>query len=200
MTLFQELHSIMSESVDLNICISKSDEELTVSILPKANGLDDKAKDNLVPLIITGKPEEIDNEFLSIVGNPIKNSVGLLTNMKSFEESSKLVDASKKENADRKKRFTDHMNEAKKHDEAKNVQKCLVALEKAKTLFPNDPEFLKLYKKCHNGASSQSLFGDLETPAIEEKEQVLSEADDLIISEDDDFIPQEDFEEQYNEE
>ena len=201
MTLFQELHSIMSDSVDLNICISKSGEELTVSILPKANSLDDKAKDNLTPLIMTGRPEEIDNEFISIIGNPIKGSVELLTNMKSFEENKKLVAATNKETADRKKRFTDLMNTAKKHDEAKNVQKCLASLEEAKKLFPTDPEMLKLYAKCHNGASTQSLFGALEEPVVEDNESPNPPiAEEMLTEDDDEYIKENDFDEHYNEE
>ena len=200
MTLFQQLHSIMSDSVDLNICISKSGEELTVSVLPKANGLDDKAKDNLTPLIMTGRPEEIDNKFISIIGNPIKGSVELLTNMKSFEENKKLVAATNKEAADRKKRFTDLMNTAKKHDEAKNVQKCLASLEEARKLFPTDPEMLKLYAKCHNGASTQSLFGAFEEPVVEDKESPIPPIAEEMLTDYDDYIKENDFDEQYNEE
>ena len=45
---------MMTESVDLTIVIRKTNGQLTVSTLPKSNGLKDEAQNHIVPLTVTG--------------------------------------------------------------------------------------------------------------------------------------------------
>ena len=45
---FTAIHQMMTESVDLTIVIRKTNGQLTVSTLPKSNGLKDEAR-NLTP-------------------------------------------------------------------------------------------------------------------------------------------------------
>lgn len=51
---------MMTESVDLTIVIRKTNGQLTVSTLPKSNGLKDEAQNHIVPLTVTGTPQELD--------------------------------------------------------------------------------------------------------------------------------------------
>ena len=51
---FTAIHQMMTESVDLTIVIRKTNGQLTVSTLPKSNGLKDEAQNHIVPLTVTG--------------------------------------------------------------------------------------------------------------------------------------------------
>ena len=64
---FTSISQMMTESVDLTLVIRKANGQLTVSTLPKANGLKDEAQNHIVPLTLTGTPEEMDAEFLQLI-------------------------------------------------------------------------------------------------------------------------------------
>lgn len=82
---FTAIHQMMTESVDLMIVIRKSNGQLTVSTLPKSNGLKDEAQNHIVPLTVTGTPEELDTGFMQAVTRPIQKVCGLISNMAQFE-------------------------------------------------------------------------------------------------------------------
>ena len=51
---FTAIHQMMTEGVDLTLVIRKANGQLTVSLLPKSNGLKDEAQNHLVPLTVSG--------------------------------------------------------------------------------------------------------------------------------------------------
>ena len=50
---FTSISQMMTESVDLTLVIRKANGQLTVSTLPKANGLKDEAANHIIPLTLT---------------------------------------------------------------------------------------------------------------------------------------------------
>lgn len=64
---FTAINQMMTEGVDLTIVIRKANGQLAVSTLPKSNGLKDEAQNHIVPLTVSGMPEELDVEFLQVV-------------------------------------------------------------------------------------------------------------------------------------
>lgn len=78
---FTSISQMMTESVDLTLVIRKANGQLTVSTLPKANGLKDEAQNHIVPLTLTGTPEEMDAEFLQHIMQPIRKATGLISNL-----------------------------------------------------------------------------------------------------------------------
>ena len=64
---FTAIHQMMTEGVDLTLVIRKANGQLTVSLLPKSNGLKDEAQNHLVPLTVSGHPQELDAGFLQAV-------------------------------------------------------------------------------------------------------------------------------------
>lgn len=85
---------MMTESVDLTIVIRKTNGQLTVSTLPKSNGLKDEAQNHIVPLTVTGTPQELDTGFLQAVTRPIQKACGLISNMAQFEAQADKAAAS----------------------------------------------------------------------------------------------------------
>lgn len=78
---FTAIHQMMTENVDLTIVIRKANGQLTVATLPKSNGLKDEAQNHIVPLTVTGTPQELDAGFLQTVTRPIQKAGGLIANM-----------------------------------------------------------------------------------------------------------------------
>ena len=64
---FTAIHQMMTEGVDLTLVIRKANGQLTVSTLPKSNGLKDEAQNHIIPLTVSGMPEELDAGFLQAV-------------------------------------------------------------------------------------------------------------------------------------
>ena len=82
---FTAINQMMTEGVDLTIVIRKANGQMAVSTLPKSNGLKDEAQNHIVPLTVSGLPEELDAGFLQTVARPIQKVAGLITNMAQFE-------------------------------------------------------------------------------------------------------------------
>ena len=57
---FTQINQLMAQSVDITMVIRKSATGMTVSVLPKSNGLKDEAQNHIVPLTLSGLPEELD--------------------------------------------------------------------------------------------------------------------------------------------
>ena len=103
---FTSISQMMTESVDLTLVIRKANGQLTVSTLPKANGLKDEAQNHIVPLTLTGTPEEMDAEFLQHIMQPIRKATGLISNLMEFEKQADKAAANSKAAKDAKAKET----------------------------------------------------------------------------------------------
>ena len=83
---FTQFNQLMTGSVDVTMVIRKSTTGMTVSVLPKSNGLKDEAQNHIVPLTLSGTPEELDNGFFQTIARPVQKVSGLLANMAEFEQ------------------------------------------------------------------------------------------------------------------
>lgn len=134
---------MMTESVDLTIVIRKTNGQLTVSTLPKSNGLKDEAQNHIVPLTATGTPQELDTGFLQAVTRPIQKTCGLISNMAQFEAqadkaaaSSKAAKEAKsketKEEREKREKYEKLMKKAEELTAAKNHREVINVLGQAK--------------------------------------------------------------------
>ena len=133
----------MTESVDLTIVIRKTNGQLTVSTLPKSNGLKDEAQNHIVPLTVTGTPQELDTGFLQAIARPIQKTCGLLSNMAQFEAqadkaaaSSKAAKEAKsketKEEREKREKYEKLMKKANELMATKNFREAVSMLTQAK--------------------------------------------------------------------
>ena len=134
---------MMTESVDLTIVIRKTNGQLTVSTLPKSNGLKDEAQNHIVPLTVTGTPQELDTGFLQAVTRPIQKACGLISNMAQFEAqadkaaaSSKAAKEAKsketKEEREKREKYEKLMKKAEELTAARNHREAVSVLTQAK--------------------------------------------------------------------
>ena len=99
---FTQINQLMAQSVDITMVIRKSATGMTVSVLPKSNGLKDEAQNHIVPLTLSGLPEELDAGFMNAIANPIRKVSGLLTNMAEFEKQADKAAANSKASKEQK--------------------------------------------------------------------------------------------------
>ena len=129
----------MTDGVDFTLVIRKANGQLTVSTLPKSNGLKDEAQNHIVPLTVSGLPQELDAGFLQAIARPIQKAAGLITNMAQFEaqaekaasESKAAKDAKAKETKEEKEKrekYEKHLKKAEELIAAKNHKDAVTAL------------------------------------------------------------------------
>lgn len=203
---FTAISQMMTESVDLTLVIRKSNGQLTVSTLPKANGLKDEAANLIIPLTLTGTPEEMDAEFLEQITQPISKTSGLLSNMVEFEKRADVAAANSKAEKEAKAK------EAKEEKEKREkLEKCLkkaeelistnshreavAALQQARTYATGNKlkEIDEKIAQQQNAMNQGSLFDSFgpapELPATEQDTDDEAPADDDAA---DDDIPADD--------
>lgn len=105
MVSFKLLETFL-ENTTLNLIIKKTSTGIVVSVLPIAN-VDDKAKENLIPLIIKGTAEELDQEFMQLIQPELTSVTGIISNVAEFEAHAKEMkdksEAEKKAKESKKK-------------------------------------------------------------------------------------------------
>lgn len=140
---FTAINQMMTEGVDLTLVIRKANGQLTVSLLPKSIGLKDEAQNHLVPLTVSGLPQELDAGFLQAVACPIQKTSGLISNMAQFEaQAEKAASDSKaaketkaketKEEKEKREKYEKHFKKAEELIAAKNHKEAVTALGQAR--------------------------------------------------------------------
>lgn len=140
---FTQINQLMAQSVDITMVIRKSATGMTVSVLPKSNGLKDEAQNHIVPLTLSGLPGELDAGFMNAIANPIRKVSGLLTNMAEFEKQADKAAANSKaskeqkaketkEEKEKREKYEKHMKKAEELIAAKNHKEAVTALGQAR--------------------------------------------------------------------
>ncbi len=169
---------MMTEGVDLTLVIRKTDGQLAVSTLPKSNGLKDEAQNHLVPLTVSGLPQELDAGFLQAIARPVQKATGLLTNMARFEaqaekaasESKAAKDAKAKETKEEKEKrekYEKHLKKAEELIAAGKHKDAVTALSQAR-LHARPQDLKKIDEKIEEQKKAMnqgSLFELMEDPA-----------------------------------
>lgn len=92
MDFFQQLAGI-SEGLDLTIRIKGKNGKLTISVLPESI-------EKVQPLITTGTPEQLDEQFFDSIRQPLTDAHQVVVNRAEFDQS--LKDASDNKSASKK--------------------------------------------------------------------------------------------------
>lgn len=140
---FTQINQLMAQSVDITMVIRKSATGMTVSVLPKSNGLKDEAQNHIVPLTLSGLSEELDAGFMNAIANPVRKVSGLLTNMAEFEKQADKAAANSKaskeqkakeikEEKEKREKYEKHMKKAEELIAARNHKEAVTALGQAR--------------------------------------------------------------------
>ena len=181
---FTAIHQMMTEGVDLTLVIRKANGQLTVSTLPKSNGLKDEAQNHLVPLTVSGLPQELDAGFLQAVARPIQKAAGLISNMAQFEaQAEKAASESKaakeaksketKEEKEKREKYEKHFKKAEELIAVGNHKDAVTSLGQARLYAkPQDQKKIDgMVAEQTKAMNTGSLFELMEEPAPQPQAQ-----------------------------
>lgn len=188
---FTQINQLMAQSVDITMVIRKSATGMTVSVLPKSNGLKDEAQNHIVPLTLSGLPEELDAGFMNAIANPVRKVSGLLTNMAEFEKQADKAAANSKaskeekaketkEEKDKREKYEKHMKKAEELIAAKNHKEAITALGQAR-LYATEQnrktvdEKIEEQKRAMNQGSLFDLMEQAEQQPPQQEVQYVAE-------------------------
>lgn len=146
---FTQMYQMMNQSIDITLVVRKKEGQLMVSVLPKSNGLKDEAQNHIVPITMTGTPQELDMGFMQGICQPIQKAAGLLTNMKLFEEQAEKAaanskatkeqkDKAAKEAKEKKEKFDKLMKKADELEAEQKLNDAMNTLKQAKAIATTD--------------------------------------------------------------
>ena len=184
---FTAINQVMTEGVDLTIVIRKANGQMAVSTLPKSNGLKDEAQNHIVPLTLSGLPEELDAGFIGTISKPIQKVSGLLTNMAEFEKQadkaaadSKVAKEAKtketKEEKEKREKYEKHLKKAEELIAAGNHKDAVTALGQAR-LYAKPQDLKKIdgmveeQKKAMNKGSLFEMMDEQPAPQSQQAQQ-----------------------------
>lgn len=175
---------MMTEGVDLTLVIRKANGQLTVSTLPKSNGLKDEAQNHIIPLTVSGMPEELDAGFLQAVARPVQKAAGLITNMAQFEaQAEKAASESKaakearsketKEEKEKREKYEKYLKKAEELIAAKKHSEAVTALGQARLYAqPQDQKKIDgMVEEQKKAMNKGSLFELMDEPAPQAQPQ-----------------------------
>ncbi|ALJ57491.1 MULTISPECIES: PRTRC system protein E [Bacteroides] len=181
---FTAIHQMMTEGVDLTLVIRKANGQLTVSTLPKSNGLKDEAQNHIIPLTVSGMPEELDAGFLQAVARPVQKAAGLITNMAQFEaQAEKAASESKaakearsketKEEKEKREKYEKYLKKAEELIAAKKHSEAVTALGQARLYAqPQDQKKIDgMVEEQKKAMNKGSLFELMDEPAPQAQPQ-----------------------------
>ncbi|MDR1221820.1 MAG: PRTRC system protein E [Tannerella sp.] len=186
---FTQIYQMMNQAVDITLVIRKKEGELMVSALPKNNGLKDEAQNHIVPLTLSGTPQEMDTGFMQAIRRPMQKATGLLTNMGQFEDQAdkaaanskmakELKDKAAKEAKEKKEKFDKHMKKASEFEAGQKFSDALASLSQARafatpqTIKGVDEKINALRMKMNQG----SLFETEPAPAPQQRQQTQQDS------------------------
>lgn len=194
---FTSISQIMTESIDLTLVIRKTNGQLTVSALPKANGLKDEAQNHIIPLTLSGSPEEMDAGFLHAIAQPLRKATGLISNMMEFEmQTDKAAANSKsakeaksketKEEKEKREKYEKHMKKAEELAKAQNHKDAIASLQQARMFATADKHStidakIEEQKKAMNKGSLFDMVDDTPEPQQQPIRQMPSQTPQTMM-------------------
>lgn len=164
--MFQGLNKLIADGQSLNFVVTKKGDSLTVSVLPQANNLKDEAKNKISPLVLTGSPEDLDNEFISTISEPLQKASGLLLNMETFEQqlsesqkSSKAAEQANKAEKEKKEKISKIITKAQGLEKDGKKKEALVEYEKALTVDDTNTKIKQKVTQLKSALSQGDMFG-----------------------------------------
>ncbi len=168
MEVFKKISEMLGEGSTLTITVAKKGDNLIVGILPGNSLVKDNAKGRIVPLNLTGTPEELDNGFLEAIEAPVAKASGLLTNMASFEKAQEEAKAKSKMEAEKKaaeekkkKELSEWIDLARKNLKEEKFRDALTCIAGARKIATDSDKATldKLEADVATASGAGSMFG-----------------------------------------
>ena len=174
---FETIYRMLAEGTELGIHIRRVENRLCVAVMPQREKLKDGAAQSIVPLVVSGTPEELDTEFLAQIARPMEKVQGILMNLEAFEkqaekaaaESKAAQPAAKKETKEERERREKLEKLLKKADDsaaARQYSTALIWLRQAERLAPAEQlaEIKRKMEEAQRKNDEGSLFASMPEP------------------------------------
>ena len=166
MEFFNLIASKMQDGQQLNMTIRKNGEKLVLSMMPDMTGVKDKAVSTLEPLVINGTPQEFEEQFEQALA-PVEKDFSLMDEVNAFEKQveearkkTEMESKKKKEEADQKHAFNDHLALAKELLGEQKFKDAKTVIAKAEALPGADKAACdKLKKEVDAKSGEGGIFG-----------------------------------------
>lgn len=169
MDFFQEVFNTVLRNGDtMQMAISKKDGNLVVVLMPGVSSTDSNNTAYMVPLVLSGNPQELDACFFEKISEPFAKALGYVANVKQFE-AGLSQSRSNSTMAKSEKRDIDKMlQDAENYKKANKFSLAIATLNKAKEIPGADKNSIeKRIKALQGQAGVGTLFG---SDASEEEE------------------------------
>lgn len=192
--MFNNLASMLRDGDTLNITMTKKGDRLIVSLVPKLANTKEELQKNIVPLVLSGTPDELEEGFINAVTSPIQKATGIISNAIEFQKSaekaatgskgrsSKTSSDPKKKEEDRKAKYNEAMKLADEFEKAGKLREAISALEDADKYASGNHSAIKgRIEKLNKILNKPSLFGSNDEeplPTEEEPEYSLNEVEE----------------------
>lgn len=182
--MFQELNKLIADGQSLNFVVTKKGDSLTVSVLPQANNLKDEAKNKISPLVLTGSPEDLDNEFISTISEPLQKASGLLLNMETFEQqlsesqkSSKAAEQANKAEKEKKEKIDKLVKKAEQLEKEGKLPEAVGEYKKVLDIDKNHTKTQKKISELESKLGVGTLFADPVSDNTDDEENEIPDVE-----------------------
>lgn len=166
MNLFTTLSDVLGNGCTATITIAQKDGIMTVGVLPGNDLVKDAAKNSIVPLNISGTPEELDEGFVAAIAEPIKKTTGLLVDMAAYERAAeeakaKMEEERKAAEKTRKEQYNGYVALAEANLKEQKYRDALKCVESARKVATDAEKSAldALERKINETSGSGALFG-----------------------------------------
>lgn len=87
---FHQMASVLADGYDLTLSMRKTGNNITVTVLPsmkKNNDVkEDKNKVQIKPLVLSGSPGELDQEFLQVITRAKEKTTGVVNTLVDYQK------------------------------------------------------------------------------------------------------------------
>lgn len=133
-TIFKELATFLEEGCDINITVRKVADKMVACVSYNNTNVKDEAKRMIPPFTVSGTAEELDEEFVNVIKEPLQKSQGLQTSMKEFEAAMEVAKANTKAAAEAKKKENDAKKKEADAEKRKNIRSILTQETNSRTI------------------------------------------------------------------
>ena len=167
MELFKSLHEMLGDGQQMTVTLRRQGDELVASVMPDVSGVKDKAVEQIVPLCVSGTPDELELGFVDALRQGLPKAAGLVANIKEYEDgieaakkNSEMAKKAKEEKDKAKKEFDGYIELARqnlKEDKFLDAKRCL---DKAAAVKDADKAQIdKARKAVDERSGTGSIFG-----------------------------------------
>jgi PRTRC genetic system protein E len=156
---------------DLHITVKQGTENIwVVSVLLQNENCGDNAKNLIVPCMLRGTAEELDEDFFGTITSPLERASGLMVNMEMFSKQleeaqaqsameKQKTDKEKKEKEAKAKKYNDAMQKSEILEKESKFKEAWTALPKSSE-YPEFEEQIRKKQNVYQSHFAPSLFGE----------------------------------------